>query len=1302
MEETYPVVNRASGMTTNIPCFVDDTIETIQFRIGEATNIHPDRMRIYIKVELDKDYYTKDSRKWESLYIRMSPEGKIVTPKCLTLYNLSRDPSYDFPQPEYDKTGWMALDPGSETSFTELRIFGVPEERSWVFPLTNEPAEYLPVPSKATIEVKGLLKTLHPQKIIGFEVIPYSEGISPQTELVYFPRLRRGSPLVPQKDIIQYIHRQSELLRALFEISVPSPDKLTIVQGRWKLPLVNTDFGGAIRNRFEQIFYGTTLTKDIPVITFFGGRQEQSRHKFYTETTNKTPFLDVKTWNYWWTATKPSKNRPSLLLYRGTSRNTYDRITINEIEITLSSSRPADSNENVDDLRKSLKDFLLSIDGISSYLDPADVEDDRWELQDASVILHYSRELKEADFRRFDCLRNIYDITDADKLTFRFLRSDQSDTGLTDEEIRVIQLLKENEYTNASDIQEQLPYKSMSECELLLSATRQKLEDNSDLVDRQYALIPTFRMTAKQVAITHAKDIRRIVKYISILRDILLNPENPELDAVCPKRVESVSPETAVIPVTAQAQDAIENEEDDYLNELLGEISEMTPSVPAAAPVDNVKKSRKIKAKGVTSLATYFMDQLHEFDPVTFDPDDPQILRKCDRPRQPIVMKSEELSRFTDDLAIYKPSEQALDVKDPSGLILCPQYWCTIDRIPLTKEQLMDGTCPICRGKIRSNDKAVEKTQSTTEFPVLERDPSIVYPGYVKYKSKKNDRPIPCCFTTPQKTRITLQAPEFATSASEMFYILGENKTGLEELRVAYLQSIVIKVLFLDTNYKKIIDASNRLQTGQGDLFRAGVGHARQSLPRILELSVDVKSPIHNPDIVLRCSFFRTWKGADVDYEIPGYSSEISKRIASIDKAYQEKQLTALEELEYVSLLLNCLCYMLHVNVDGVQSSCFMSFAAVKNMKRAILVLIDSTGSPDYFVHVSKTTATPTLRGNLYSPLFSQDILKDLGGFRQQSCTSSVPTIESAFRLISKTNLKNRYEELRVILDPYRKAQGFFIPNIIILPFRPTSNIPTIFEKRTTYAEIPQSEYPMKTLMIEYLNIGKDIHSGYEYSHDVGNLKGNVTEIVTRAGLRIPVQTGDTTQRFEEITETVFEKSEEKLVFGKPDSESVKLARSITYEAEIFEFLIFELSKDLVGNDYPTLKTILSQEHPNIEELRVPLREWMNTAIQFAEAEDPPTFYNKMRQSCSTSSREKCTGLCVWDGASCKVQVKQLRSGLQKETLEKRMLSTLTSNDKIRTIIFENRMSPFFSSVLYLQMPHEIILSDQDVSESIK
>jgi hypothetical protein len=1304
MEETYPVINKATGATVNIKCFVDDTIETIQFRIGDATNIHPDRMRIYVKVELDRDYYAKDSRKWENLYLRMSPDGKILTSKCLSAYNSAREPQQVFPQIEFDKMAWMALDPSAETSFTELRIFGVPEERSWIFPLTNVSPEYLPIPSKATLDVKGILKTIHSQKIIGFEVIPYTEGMSPQVELVYFPRLRSGTPVLPQKDVIQSIQRQTNLLHALFELSIPPPDTSAIVQARWKLPLVNTDFGGAIRNRFEQIFYGTTLSKDIPVITFFGGRQEQSRHKFYTETPNKTPILDVRTWNYWWTATKPSKHRPSLLLYRGTSRNVYDRITINEIEITLSSSRSNESRESLEDLRKSLNNFLMSIDGISTYLDPADVEDNRWNLQDVSAVLHYSKELREADFRRFDCLRNIYELTDADKLTFKFLRSDQTDTGLTDEEIRVIQLLKENEYTTAEDIHEQLPYKSLSECEVLLTATRQKLEDNSDLIDRQYTNIPTFRMTAKQVAVTHAPDIQRIVTYINILRDILLNPDNPGLDAVCPKRVESIPSEIAVIPISTREQEKAESEEDDYLDDLLGEISDIAPA-PAPAPAPTAvyeKKTRKVKAKGATSLASYFMDQLHEFDPLTFDPEDPQVLRKCDRPRQPIVMKTEELERFTDDLSQYTPTEESLDVKNPDGIVLCPEYWCTIDRIPLKKDQLVEGKCPVCGGKIRSNDKAIEKTQSTSEYPVLERDPSFVYPGYVKYRSKKNDRPIPCCFTTPQKTRVTLKAPEISTPSTEMFYILGENKTGLDELRVAYVQTIVIKALGLSIDYKGIIDSSNRLQTGQGDFFRAGVGHARNTLPRILDITTEVKSPIHNPDVIVRCSFFRTWKGADVDHDISGYSPELSRRIASIDKAFQEKQMTVLEELEYVSLLLNSMCYTLYVQPDSVQSGCFMTFSAVKNMKRAFLILIDSSGSPDYFVHVSKTSMTPTIRGNLYNNLFSIDILKYLEQLRIASCVSDVPTIEKALKLFVNTSLKPRVPEIKVVLDPYRRAQAFFLPNTILLPFRPTSNVPTFLESKITYADIPQSEYPLKTMMIEFLNIAKDIHAGFEYSHDVGNIIGNVTEIVTKSGLRIPVKTADITEQFEEIAQTVIEKNENTLAFGKADAESVKLARSITYEAEVFDFLIFQLSRDMVEDDYPTLKTNLAKEHPSIDELREPLREWMNTTIRFTEADNPPAFYSKIRHACSGSPRDKCTGLCVWDGASCRVQVKKVRSGLQKETLEKRLLSTLSSNDKIRSVIFENRMSPFFSSVLYLELPDEVILSDQDVYVLIK
>jgi hypothetical protein len=108
----------------------------------------------------------------------------------------------------------------------------------------------------------------------------------------------------------------------------------------------------------------------------------------------------------------------------------------------------------------------------------------------------------------------------------------------------------------------------------------------------------------------------------------------------------------------------------------------------------------------------------------------------------------------------------------------------------------------------------------------------------------------------------------------------------------------------------------------------------------------------------------------------------------------------------------------------------------------------------------------------------------------------------------------------------------------------------------------------------------------------------------------------------------------------------------------------------------------------------------MDDTLQFVEADHPPSFYTKIRNACST--KDKCTGLCVWDGTSCRVQVKKVRQGLQRDKLEQRLLSTLTSNDKIRQVIFDNNVSPFFSSVLYLELPSEVILSDQDISLALK
>ena len=148
---------------------------------------------------------------------------------------------------------------------------------------------------------------------------------------------------------------------------------------------------------------------------------------------------------------------------------------------------------------------------------------------------------------------------------------------------------------------------------------------------------------------------------------------------------------------------------------------------------------------------------------------------------------------------------------------------------------------------------------------------------------------------------------------------------------------------------------------------------------------------------------------------------------------------------------------------------------------------------------------------------------------------------------------------------------------------------------------------------------------------------------------------------------------------------------------------MFQLTKDVQTEEYRALRDVLSQTNPNIEDLRPLLAAWMEDTLRFNEADDPPTFYSKIRQPCSGQIKSKCSGMCVWDGASCKVQIKTgVRESLRRDIIGKRLLSTLVSNDKIRGVIFENRASPFFSSILYLEFPHEIILSDEDVYNIVR
>jgi hypothetical protein len=70
--------------------------------------------------------------------------------------------------------------------------------------------------------------------------------------------------------------------------------------------------------------------------------------------------------------------------------------------------------------------------------------------------------------------------------------------------------------------------------------------------------------------------------------------------------------------------------------------------------------------------------------------------------------------------------------------------------------------------------------------------------------------------------------------------------------------------------------------------------------------------------------------------------------------------------------------------------------------------------------------------------------------------------------------------------------------------------------------------------------------------------------------------------------------------------------------------------------------------------------------------------------------------MCAWDGKTCRIQV---RSSISKQKLFNKLLGVLLDNSKIRSVVLDGRTTPFFSTVLYLQLPNEIIYTDSEVKE---
>jgi hypothetical protein len=93
-------------------------------------------------------------------------------------------------------------------------------------------------------------------------------------------------------------------------------------------------------------------------------------------------------------------------------------------------------------------------------------------------------------------------------------------------------------------------------------------------------------------------------------------------------------------------------------------------------------------------------------------------------------------------------------------------------------------------------------------------------------------------------------------------------------------------------------------------------------------------------------------------------------------------------------------------------------------------------------------------------------------------------------------------------------------------------------------------------------------------------------------------------------------------------------------------------------------------------------------------------FVNKVRKPCGqfkdNPDQCKASNLCGWvkvktesgEKKTCKIRV---RGTADTDEILRRLARDLTRNDKLRGLVLDDRLSPFFSTILYLEMPHELI-----------
>jgi hypothetical protein len=1268
--KTIPV----TGTIQPVGFYEDDTIDTVRQIVALHINSHPDRLFLEVKATLPKEYYATNPLHWTNLFLRLSLDGRRITQDRMKVYLEQTRVGTGLTERDITREEWE--DRGEElrplfdpdTDFEEWRVLGVDEVHSFVMPIPPRDIIGLPAASRPIPQTQSLYETLHPYEVTEIRATPVPSGASQNVLINYYPRLKSDTPsnIETMRNSIQSSQAQ---LQKLLDLDTPKHETVSIVRAKWYIPLLSTEIT-APRTRFEQIFYGLTVSPETPYIGYFTAKTETMRHKFFCpDPKQKKPLLDTSVWKGWFNNTQPQRRLPTLLLYRGSSRASFDRIAITDRDITVDIRRDKDSKETLEELKVKAFEWMKTLDAVTPFLVQSDFETPRWELSDLSVVASYAKEIREFDMLRFPCLQSLFGFQNE---SFRLLRADHTTDDITPRELQALQVLNQEDAVQTPEyLAEQLNI-PLEEAVELLSSVSERAEDIN--LEKSLRAYPTIKFSNKEVIIKFVTNLERTLQYANILRHVLTS-DSVAVDSVCPRRMEKVVPKVAIPQQEIQMEGEIGA--DDDFNALMGfGAEEEAPIAVEEAVETTAPKSKKVKVQS-RAQGTYnvFNNRLQKFDPATFDKS--IYPSKCDKPKQAIVMTSDDKTRVGPEYDFEGVSEsEKLELKDPDGTVICPPYWCIRDELPLRDDQLVakeDGElhCPVCDGKVRTTDDL-----DTLEYTVIKRDGSAKYPDYIKTLSTINKRKIPCCFQTPRSTTEILAPKEEAT------YVLDSSSTNVPGLRFAYLSEELAERLIVKTNYAKTVK-KGRIGSGESDVFRVGLGRPSKTLPILLNDKTPILRPREAHDNLLQCSFFRTWKDRKEG------DTQMDRIVNSIDSAYQRGDLGMLEELEYVTTFLKC--EVIRVDIVSGQVTCGFWSDMGGATSRTIALLGNTVLAQVNRVKDKKAYKSEFVT-DLRKAVFKETlpILRDR---HARACAVNVPVLADA---IAELQMKNE-PQYEVILDPFNRIQAVFVPKKILLPIQPTNAKPDQgVPVRSGYADIQPDELPTGDNVRAFLEDTK--HAKFKIQSELQDVEGRVVELELTSGFRVPIvpEEPTATDNPREVIETVSRFDEKMLVDGEPNKEDIKLAQEITYASEIYEFLMFSLSKSIqTGPDGsildPTYEVLRNSIMNRGAALYKELGKWFKAEAYEDSTKSPVEFVSKVRTPCGQlTDKDKCnkSSLCGWHKNTCKIRVKPI---VEKEAVLKRMVKTLRDNDKQRSLVLDTRLSPFFSTVLYLEMPNELI-----------